>query len=397
MAYDPKKLVAGVAKAISAGASKGGLVGGIAGGVSGAATGIASQAPKLVNSPQGIAQKTYGTSDPAPGIPRVGSTNSNSSPYFNKPDYNYMSYDQARSQAESQLKPAIAQSVRTALDSVKNQSMGSGFFGQMPQMQLSADTQSQIETQGQGDIARLAQQLQQSDREEAARKLQEALSVYSAQRNAYESDRGFGEDKRQYNIGAATNLSQIYGMPVQPKDSGTELFRQIQGIKPLAAQEFDYSKIQGDRNYGIALDNSKQGWAGIDLQRQNMLDDSARGWAGLNLNQQKMSYQSIEDAQKQIQGIRNYGVKYINGLSDKPTFNPETGVKIQDGVGPKTKSVIIANYNQLMDELLAKPDPYGTFQDKKSGLYELYKDKGYASYLINAIESSLSQYQAMGK
>jgi hypothetical protein len=139
---------------------------------------------------------------------------------FTAPKYNNLTQTGANQQASTRLKPQYAQTLKGAIDNVRNQTMSNGFYGQSAHAQYEADTSAQINTQKQTDIAILSQQLMNDDKTERDRQLQQALGTWTANRGAYDSDRSFGynkfNDNRSFGYGqyqqAVETLFQQYGI-----------------------------------------------------------------------------------------------------------------------------------------------------------------------------------------
>jgi hypothetical protein len=111
---------------------------------------------------------------------------------FVPPAYNDKGYGGASNQASSILNPQYMRAIQDAMNSTNDKFSGSGFYGQLPSMQLSADASAQIGAQREGDIATLAQQILGDDRSNRDRQIQQSLGIWNANRDAYESDRSFG-------------------------------------------------------------------------------------------------------------------------------------------------------------------------------------------------------------
>lgn len=76
----------------------------------------------------------------------------------------------------------------------------------------------------------------QFDLARAQQAVQNMLSALGFEEGVRQFDQTFDEGQRRFNIDAATQLSQIFGVPIQPKSSGRELFNQVMGIMPVNAR-----------------------------------------------------------------------------------------------------------------------------------------------------------------
>lgn len=65
-------------------------------------------------------------------------------------------------------------------------------------------------------------------------------------------NRDFTENQRQFNVGAAADLSKAFGYGIQPKQGGYELFSQIEG-RPTADYQYQQGSLANQR-YGMNLD-----------------------------------------------------------------------------------------------------------------------------------------------
>ena len=81
------------------------------------------------------------------------------------------------------------------------------------------------------------------------------------------------EQIRQYNTQAATALSELFGMQVNPKSSGEELFAQVAGKTPIPQQSVDNNLLSNLWNYMLGnkqADNSYSlGKEQNDISRMN--------------------------------------------------------------------------------------------------------------------------------
>lgn len=194
---------------------------------------------------------------------------------FEAPAYNPLSYDRAREQASNQLNPVYAQKLQEALNTIKNQAMGSGFYGQLPQVQYSADTAGQIEAEKQRAIAELAQALVEADKAEQERIFNRALQAWQANRGAFESDRDYG-----YRVGVA--LGKLNGQDT-------------------------LEKIMFDKNHNLERDKFLWG------QKMDMTDRLGYWLGNKNIptmSREQFNYQKQQDAIRNAQGwasIRNRG------------------------------------------------------------------------------------------
>ena len=193
----------------------------------------------------------------APKLPAVGQFNYSAqrptyqaptNPYaqFNAPTHNPMTYDTAKSQAGDRINPEYAIKLQQALDTVKNQSMGSGFYGQLPQVQLSADTAGQVESQKAIAIADLARQLQADDENRFDKQYGRAFDLWRANSDNFNADRAFGYGQYRDSMGDWSD------------DRGFA-FGQYQDKKDTAYQNFDrqygsYRDKVGDKQWNKEFD-----------------------------------------------------------------------------------------------------------------------------------------------
>ncbi len=144
-----------------------------------------------------------------PDLFQVSSISSLKSPSsFNAPKQRPISYESARTQAESQVDPIYRQNLQQALTRVKNETMNSGFFGQPGQLQYSADTAGTIEAEKQRMVADLTEAIRQRNAEEQSRLFSQALQAWQANRGAFESDRGYGYQVGRDQIGDQRYLDE---------------------------------------------------------------------------------------------------------------------------------------------------------------------------------------------
>jgi len=102
------------------------------------------------------------------------------------------------------------------------------------------------------------------------------------------------EQTRQFNTQAATALSELFGMQVNPKSSGQELFAQVAGKTPIPQQNTDNSLLNNLWNYMLGnkqTDNSyKLGKEQNDISRTNAntskTETDAKIKAGFGWNQE---------------------------------------------------------------------------------------------------------------
>lgn len=370
---------------------------------------LSNQRPSLAEQGRRIAMNVYGTMDPIPKKkPLIApTTQPTTQPTTNQFQFNGrdpISMGEALMQAKAQTQPLYEQArtnagvINQQQSNLLNQRLNArGMLGsgmeRVGQVNLAGQLQqnlSNLDAQNNANNQQIAQQLREASMREQAEKFNQQLQSFNTNHSVQVDDRNFNYQTGRDKVVDKQFADKLNAEALERAMRQRESLANMWGVDPVTGKQTIQAK-------NMQMDNARQ-LASLDLQRQNMLDDSARGWAGLQWNQQEAGMKSAADVQKQIAAIRNNGVNYINSLSDKPTFDQLTKTKkISDGVGPKTKAVIISNYNKLIDEYLSDPDPYGSFQDEKAELYKIYKDKGYAGYLINALETSLSQYQAMGK
>lgn len=95
--------------------------------------------------------------------------------------------------------------------------------------------------------------------------------------------------QRQANIDNALALSQMYGVPVEPKDSGQVLFDQVKGMNPLNSQQFQYQQYRdaiGDERYKQQFDEDARRY-GLDyaLRQAQLANQIDMSRAGLALDQ----------------------------------------------------------------------------------------------------------------
>lgn len=88
--------------------------------------------------------------------------------------------------------------------------------------------------------------------------------------NQFRTDQA-AEQRRRGNIADALDLTNIFGVPVMPKDSGQVLFDQVAGLSPLNTQQFQYGKEQDAINNALKqqMQNAQIGNMAADNARQN--------------------------------------------------------------------------------------------------------------------------------
>ncbi len=158
------------------------------------------------------------------------------------------------------------------------------------------------------------------------------------------------------------------------------------------------------------------GYFGDNLSRGQKIKDA--GLTGMYENRPTMDYQDkmVQNQYKQANlGIQqeklalsksNVRTSTTNKTNDKYSSNinkannyfdklsttnviDKYGHTVQKGVGLKTKAALKNQFKQALNEYLADPDPYGSFQNEKQAIYNKYPDTG--GYLVNALENALSQ------
>ena len=166
-----------------------------------------------------------------------------------------------------------------SLQNVDKDTINRGFFGQLPAAVLRRSTAAQVQAAENSAVGQLANQLVNQSEENAARQQQMALqqwqaenslrqqaydnaaneqknnianllSIYASQQN----DSKLTEEQRQANINAAAKLSEMFGVGVQPKSSGQELFNQVLGM-PTQESRYQQAALDNQR-YNADLDYS---------------------------------------------------------------------------------------------------------------------------------------------
>ena len=109
------------------------------------------------------------------------------------------------------------------------------------------------------------------------------------------------EQQRQFNTQAATALSELFGMQVNPKSSGQELFAQVAGKKPIPQQNTDNTALNNLWNYILG---NKQADNSYTLGKEQNANALSLGQAQNSISQQNANTATAETNAK-IKG--NFG------------------------------------------------------------------------------------------
>ncbi|HYD90089.1 MAG TPA: hypothetical protein VEA37_01210, partial [Flavobacterium sp.] len=171
---------------------------------------------------------------------------------FTAPEYTAMTYDTAKTQAGDRINPEYAMKLQDALNNVKNQSMGSGFFGQLPQLQVSADESARNENQRAIAIADMARQLQADDESKYDKLYDRAFNMWRSNRSDFDADRQFGYGQYRDNVGDwDSNRDFAWGQYQDKKDTAYKDY----GIKNDNYQwktTYDRGVLESDRDFKLA-------------------------------------------------------------------------------------------------------------------------------------------------
>ena len=99
-----------------------------------------------------------------------------------------MSWEDALRQAGEQVNPMYGEAIKKALATTQEDLVRRGFFGQLPGLAVTADTQARMEAEKQGKAAELARLLQQSRESQVATAKQQQLGLAEQMKGATETE-----------------------------------------------------------------------------------------------------------------------------------------------------------------------------------------------------------------
>ena len=212
------------------------------------------------------------------------------------------------------------------------------------------------------------------------------------------------ENQRQANITAAADLSKAFGIGVQPKTSGQELFKQVEGL-PTWDRQYQQQALENQRNnalldYDAAMNRSAastekpadyydRAIAASDLYRSydDYYSDITKNRATLITKMGASNYEKLLESAEALR--ENWGDNWEEKNNWKPGTKSPIGELLNPNVPTSGKTGISSDIVSVVNKVAAKYDVdpalilaigqhetgWGKLGDGRKGMYT-----GYGSY-----------------
>jgi hypothetical protein len=208
----------------------------------------------------------------------------------------------------------------------------------------------------------------------------------------------FGEQKKQNNLAAASQVGQQLGRVIQPKDDYGNLYNQADAPLNLQGQQIEYQKERdqvGDARYDQQFQyQQQQDSAKMQQQAQQFAASQGLDWARLNQQQQQFVAEQAYREQQNTQQVasqnaeRNFdrGIELYKTTGQMPSFMADYGIDVKGLSSPQYAEDLSAMYEMLSAGQAKPQDLIKSIDDKvkigaeraedgdrmKQAIYKLY-------------------------
>ncbi|MFD7521442.1 hypothetical protein [Paenibacillus chitinolyticus] len=167
--------------------------------------------------------------------------------------------------------------------------------------------------------------------------------------NAYR-DSVFADKQKGDRIALANQLSQLFGISVNPTMDTQLTYNQVAGMKPLNAQQLDWQKTVSDRDYQRGVFENDRAFGQTQLMNEAQINNwnnaNSRDWAQLGLNQQNINLDKSKLGFQMDQGVN--GNHSISATQLKSIIEGSSLMDVDKLTGKKTPPTDPAKQKQLL-------------------------------------------------